>query len=307
MATVTTSTLAVTIAPGQTETLNMMTYLPTNYVPGQAYPLLVFFPGAGEIGTNAALLQVHGPFLYLKSGVDLGLNLIVVALQNFNANPRPAEVQGCINALKALYNVSALVGTGLSRGGQDWDWFISNAQSQTNEMAGLCLASSQSTGGIINEPGAMGGWEPAWMAAAKIPYWQACGTNDSFYSNYTTENGTEVLTSGILWKYQQYKALAPSLAFLDTWPGVGHGDPVWSDLYNPAWMSPSTGKSIYQWAAALGAAVTTPPVGPPLQGPLCFPQASTAQLSAISLPVAGDAYFNTTTGKTTYWNGTSWV
>lgn len=98
--------------------LNALTYLPTGYNSAKSYPVLLFFPGAGEIGTTASLLTNHGPFQYLKSGVDLGVDLIVVAIQNVNQNPRPAEVQLCINALKALYNITALIGTGLSRGGK---------------------------------------------------------------------------------------------------------------------------------------------------------------------------------------------
>jgi hypothetical protein len=239
-------------------------------------------------------LRVHGPFLYLKQGVDLGLNLIVIAIQNTNADPRPAEVQGYLNAVKALYKVSAFIGTGLSRGGQDWDWFISNAENQTAEMAALCLASSE--GAPSTEPGIPGGFQPSWLLANNVPYWQACGTADSFYSP----------PNGVLGKYNQLKAIAPQLAFLDTWAGVGHGDPVWADFYNPAWVSPAVGKSIYTWAASFGTGIVTPPVVPPAPSPLMIPAATPAQLAAIVSPTLWSAYINTGTGKLTIWNGTAW-
>src|ERR1700744_1165434 len=115
--------------------LNIMTYLPTNYDPTKAYPLLCYLVGSGEIGTNPSLLTAHGPFLYLKNGVDLGLNMIVVSIQYQNQNPRPAEVQIYLTALKAMYKVSAFIATSISRGSQCWDWFIGNAESQLGELS----------------------------------------------------------------------------------------------------------------------------------------------------------------------------
>lgn len=303
-------TISTIPAPGMApQTLNMMVYEPTNYDPTVACPCMIYLPGAGEIGTNPALLQVHGPFLYLttENPPDLGLNMLILAIQNVNPNPQPLEIQGYLNAIKALYKISAFIGTGISRGGEDWDWFIGNAQSQCNELAALCLASSQYTGGVINEPGALGNWEPGWMAAAKLPYWQACGTADGFYSLYTPEGGKEVLTGGILWKYQQYKAMEPNLAFFDTWAGVGHSDPVWSDFFNPAWTSPSVGSNIYKWAAQFGAAVVvpTPPVVVAPTAGLQLVPASAAQLALVT-PKEGLVYYNSDSEKITVGNGTAW-
>lgn len=170
--------------------------------------------------------------------------MIVIAVQNQNANPRPAEIQLYLNAIKALYKISAFIGTGLSRGGQDWDWFIGNAESQLAEMAALLIASSE--GPVTDEPGIAGSWSPAWFSANNVYYWAACGTLDSFYN----ANSLSVLP-----RYQSLKAVAPNLAFMDTWIGAGHGDPVWSDFFNPAWVSPTQGKSIYTFAASLGVPV----------------------------------------------------
>lgn len=228
--------------------LNMMTYLPTNYISTTAYPCLMFLPGSGEIGTNPALLQAHGPFAYIKQGVDVGLNLIVIAIQNVNPNPRPSEVQQYITAVKSLYNISGFIGTGLSRGGQDWDWFVSNAESQLAQMIGMVMFSSQ--GPVSDTPGIAGTWTPKWFVDTKVPYWFGIGTQDPFYDANKA----------------RYNALIASgaTAYWTEWPGVGHSDPVWSDGYNPAWIKNSLGKSIYTWAASLGQpVVVTPPPPPP--------------------------------------------
>lgn len=250
MATVTTGTL-------KGYSLNMMTYLPTNYDSTKAYPLLCYLVGAGEIGVDPTKMLVNGPFVYLKAGVDLGLNLIVVTIQYQNQDPQPSEAQKYITALKTMYNISAFIGTGISRGSQTWDWFIGNAESQLEEMAALAIASSE--GPVTDEPGIAGGWYPAWFLANNIPYWAACGDQDPFYA--TTSPYC------VLNRYNSLKAAAPKLAFLDVWKGVGHGNPVWSDFYNPAWISPTMGKSLYAWASSFGAlAVVAPPpvvVAPP--------------------------------------------
>lgn len=231
--------------------LNMMEYLPTNYDKTKSYPCLVFLPGAGELGTNAALLAVHGPFLYLKQGVDLSLDLIVLAIQNINQNPRPAEVQMYVDAIKAAYNISALIGTGLSRGGEDWSWYANNAESQLKQLSALALFSSQGT--VSDMASIPGTYNPQLYANDGIYLWQGCGTMDSFYDNRKAENAA-------------LAKIAPNLSIWTDWVGAGHGDPVWSDAYNPAWTKNTLNKSLYQWAASFGAsAVVAPPITvPPL-------------------------------------------
>lgn len=249
MATVTTKKLGST-------GLNMMEYLPTNYDPTKKYPCLVFLPGAGEIGSNAALLAAHGPFQYLKSGVDLGLDIIVLAIQNVNANPRPAEVQIYITTIKKLYSISAIIGSGLSRGGQDFMWYANNSESQLQQLAALVLFSSQGT--VSDMPNIPGTYNPSLYVKNNVAVWQGCGTADSFYDARKAE-------------YSALYKIAPSLATWTEWAGAGHGDPVWSDGYNPAWTKNSLGMSIYTWAAKLGASVVVPPppvvIPPPVVGP----------------------------------------
>ena len=264
MATITTKKLGTT-------GLNMMEYLPTNYDASKTYPCLVFLPGAGEIGTNAALLQAHGPFLYLKPGVDLGLDLIVLAIQNINQNPRPGEIQVYIDSIKAAYKISALIGTGLSRGGQDWAWFANNAENQLKELAALVLFSSQGT--VSDMPSIPGTYNPALFQKNNVVYWQGCGTMDSFYDARKAE-------------YTALAKIAPALAIWTEWAGAIHGDPVWSDGYNPNWTKNTVSKSIYQWAASFGSVIAQPQPAP-VPAPTTPPTPAPRTVTGLSITVNG--------------------
>lgn len=235
-----------TVTSGKILGLNMMTYLPTNFDVKKSYPCLIFLPGAGEIGTSASLLLNHGPFQYLKSGVDLGLDLIVIAIQNVNANPRPSEVQSYIDAIKKLYNISALIGTGLSRGGQDWDWYVCNSETQLAQMSALVMFSSQ--GPVGDTPGIPGTWSPSLFQKHGVKYWFGIGTADPFYANNKTRCNSLLV-------------LDKTLAAWTEWPGVGHSDPVWADGYNPNWTNNSLKQSIYTYSSKFG--VSSPIVVPP--------------------------------------------
>lgn len=85
-------------------------YLPSNYNSSKAYPCLVFLPGLGETATSGtSKLLVHGPFLYLTAAADLGLDLIVVAIEpNEQAGTDSAgkEVASYLSSLSSAYNIS---------------------------------------------------------------------------------------------------------------------------------------------------------------------------------------------------------
>ena len=96
---------------------NALVYTPANYDSSQSYPVLIFHPGAGEMGpghTDINLLKVHGPFQFINGTTDLGLDLIIIAIQPADADPRPNLINNDINAIKASYKISSIVCTGLS-------------------------------------------------------------------------------------------------------------------------------------------------------------------------------------------------
>lgn len=286
------------------QTLNVMGYEYTGYDPTVAVPCLLVFPGAGEIGTNPSLMLNAGPFSALKAGVDLGLKILVFEVQNQNQNPRPAEIQAYITALKGLYKISAIVLSGYSRGAQDVCWFIGNAESEMAEIAGVFEVSSE--GPVADEPGIPGAWEPAWFVQSGCLWWGVCGDQDSFYNS----NQYSMLP-----RFNALKAVAPKQAQFTVLPGVGHSSASWGPAYTPGKLLNAAGQDVYQWTASFGAAivVTPPPVvipPPPVVTPppagLQLPIATTAQLATVT-PANGLTYFNSATGKITVGNGTLWT
>lgn len=254
---------------------NALVYQPSMCNSTNACNCLYYFVGSGEQGTNAALLTANGPFTKIKAGVDMQLPLIVVALQAVNANPRPTEVDADITALRAKFNIAGIVGTGISRGGQSWDWYISNQQSYMNKVIGLVMGSSE--GPVSDEPGIAGTWTPSWFG--KIPYWFCIGTQDQFYN-------------ANLLRYQQLVA-AGGVAYWTGWPGAGHAAaPVWNDMYSLPGQAPDTTwknnvlkTDIYTWAASLGRS-TLVSIPPPVA--VVYSNAATSQTFTRSNCPAGD-------------------
>lgn len=220
-------------------------YLPSNYDKTKAYPCMLFFPGSGEVNGPITALNVHGPFLYLNKGVDLGLDLIVIAVQNSEQYPITY-----INAIKALYKVSTFIATGLSEGNMSWMEFAFIGEANFAQIGAFFMFSGEPEYGAAVR-------DPTLFVKYKSFYYAGCGDQDLFYN---------LQGKGMLELYNAIKALNPSLCDIDVWKGVAHGDPVWSDGYNPAWKSPTMGMSIYQKAASLypvAQPVVVPPVNPP--------------------------------------------
>src|SRR5579859_4405680 len=69
---------------------NAYVHLPDDYntTGSQKYPAIIFFPGTGEVGTNASLLLNYGPSHFIASGWDGKVTLngvtykpIIISLQ----------------------------------------------------------------------------------------------------------------------------------------------------------------------------------------------------------------------------------
>lgn len=238
------------VYPTKIAGLNALIYVSPGLDTTQPVNTVLFTPGAGEQGTDITKLYIHGPFQYLKAGVDIKANLVVVAVQNVNANPQPNEYQTYIDGIKKLYKVNKIVLTGLSRGGQNAEWFANNSEARLAEIAGIVVFSSQGT--VSDYPGIPGTQNPALYLKYNIPIWRGLGDQDFTYPINLTLS--KVMT-----------AAAPKLAIWTIWPGAGHGDPVWKDGYdpfpvatNPVYVTMK--QSIYQWAASImGSPVPAPP------------------------------------------------
>lgn len=237
------------IYPTKIQGLNALFYVP-NIDTTQPVNVLLFTPGAGEQGADIRQLYVHGPFQFLKAGVDIGANIVVCAIQNINPNPQPNEYQLYIDGIKKLYKVNKIVLTGLSRGGQNAEWYANSSEARLAGIAGILVFSSQGT--VSDYPGIPGTLNPSLYLKYNIPIWRGEGDQDFTWD--INNNANKLLG-----------ATAPRLASMTVWPGAGHGDPVWSQGYDPfpTGSSPlfvAMKMSSYQWAASVMGAPTTPPI-----------------------------------------------
>ncbi|MEO8569832.1 MAG: PKD domain-containing protein, partial [Ginsengibacter sp.] len=107
---------------------NAYVHVPWDYYanPNAEYPTIIFFPGTGEVGSNASLVIQNGPGAYISQGwngnVKIGadsVKFIVISLQPSSLWPNEAYIDTRIQTLKKLYRIDnqRLHLTGLSMGG----------------------------------------------------------------------------------------------------------------------------------------------------------------------------------------------
>ncbi|MFZ1528209.1 MAG: PKD domain-containing protein [Ferruginibacter sp.] len=114
---------------------NAYVHLPSTYSsnPTGYYPTIIFFPGIGEVGTNAGLVITHGPGAYIAQGWNGNVQVdgstvefIVISLQT-PGWPSEFQMNEKIQLLKATYRIdpNKLYLTGLSHGGWCSATFVS--------------------------------------------------------------------------------------------------------------------------------------------------------------------------------------
>ena len=107
---------------------NAYVHVPWDYNsnPTQKYATIIFIPGLGEVGTNAAAVISNGPGAYIQDGwngnVKVGsdsVKFIIISLQPPSAWPNTSDIDQRIQTLKTLFRIdkSKMHLTGLSMGG----------------------------------------------------------------------------------------------------------------------------------------------------------------------------------------------
>lgn len=129
---------------------NCYVHLPASYDGVRKYPAIVFFPGLGEVGSNASLVIANGPGAYITQGWNGNITIsgnttefIVCSLQPLTSYPGETDMKQRIDTLISRYAIDTanIFLTGLSHGGWCATSFVSdpvnNFASKIRAMVGV--------------------------------------------------------------------------------------------------------------------------------------------------------------------------
>ncbi|HSC52609.1 MAG TPA: PKD domain-containing protein [Phnomibacter sp.] len=226
---------------------NAYVHMPDDYDanPTKKYPVIVFIPGLGEIGTDASKLLVYGPGYYIKQGNKMQFTVngvvekpIVISLQPASSWPNPDVINTRIDSIMKRWRIdpNRLYLTGLSMGGFSADNYITGNANYAKKVAAIV---------------AMSAVEPNFPLTNLRPYalnggkwWGFEGTTDYRKMDLIRDTMNRIVPGSA--RYTQY---------------VG-GHCCWNTWYNPTWTE--NGENIYEWMLkqSLGASapVNQPPV-----------------------------------------------
>lgn len=224
--------------------LNCVYALPKNFDATKSYPLVLFFHGSGEAGTNIATMYNQGLPNVLKSGYQPPFDFIMAAPQATSYGCNPDWIQYILADVKSKYKIDTtrIYATGLSAGG--WATF----------------------GSQMNEPTSLGS-----TFAAIAPL--SAATQDLTAANYTNFKSTQTYVWDIVGATDvsyvannqalcnNINSVVPNLAQFYTRAGIGHGN--WIDIYNTTYKDP-TGQSIWQFLYSHTRGVSAPPTPVPI-------------------------------------------
>jgi dienelactone hydrolase len=224
--------VTVPIAPGSN--VKGWIYLPSDYNnTSKKYPVVFFYHGQGEAGTDPYLLLHQGVPQLIANGMrpDNILNpsdgqnysFIVLSVQHWSWSPNPEWLPYELDWLKQNYRVDTtrIYVTGLSAGGQE----------SFNAVTFNKMVSSLVTAAIPMSPPPLGTFSINMIQAYRIHTWFFTGDAD-------------VLKPTIQKYSEECDSVYPSSSKLTVYKG---DHCCWNSLYDINWKDPVSGWSIWQW------------------------------------------------------------
>ncbi len=211
---------------------NAYVHLPDEYNDSlsKRYPVIIFLPGIGELGTNASKLLVNGPSKYVAAGHNMQFTVngklekpIVISLQPSDPwPPNAAVLNRRVDSIVKRWRCDErrINGTGLSAGASSWGTYVSaGPTAMTNRLASMVVMS----GGVP-------------------------GTGISSIQNYIVNGGkwwgfegtTDPLQMDMLRDTCNYYKAASARYYR-----YAGGHCCWNTYYNPSWNE--NDESIYTW------------------------------------------------------------
>ena len=131
---------------------NAYVKLPSDYsTTTSTYPVIVFIPGIGEIGTNPAALINYGPNHFVAQGHNMEFTVngvvekpIVISIQPTAAWPGTAVLNRKLDSIVKRWrvNTNRIYLTGLSMGGWSWDNYVAQSTTYANRVAAMVIMSA---------------------------------------------------------------------------------------------------------------------------------------------------------------------
>ena len=247
-------------------TIGAWIHLPDDYnTTSQTYPLLIFFHGIGEAGTNLDAVLAQGIPKLISQGAKMDFTVggklykfIVVSPQSPSGWMNADQTDAIIEDLKSRYRVdlNRIYLTGLSAGGYATWTYPLGSTTYANKVAAIVPVSAA---GPDNQQNICN------IATAKIPVWTLCGSVDQFIDE--DRRLTDLINS----------CNPPVKALLTVTPGAGHSGSFWDQAYDVT--NKYNTPNIYQWMLGYSRNGSTPPVNQP-------PVANAGPNQTITLPTS---------------------
>ena len=211
---------------------NAYVHLPAEYADSTSkrYPVIIFIPGIGEVGTDPNKLMLNGPARFIAAGNPFVFNVngkiekpIVISIQPIDPwAPGPGTVNIKVDSIIKRWrcDLQRINGTGLSMGGQTWQNYVNTGNPVlTEKLASILVMSAPppdaGISGMKNFATAGGKW---WGFEGTQDYRQMSQVRDTM-NNYVYASA----------RYYQY---------------IG-GHCCWNTWYDPSWNE--NGESVYTW------------------------------------------------------------
>lgn len=217
-------------------------YLPDDYTTNTSanYPLLIFFPGIGEVGNGSAAelprVLANGTPKQIQQGIfprSFTVNgqtfKFIVLTPQFTSYPSPSDMNDILNYAIANYrvNIDRVYLTGLSwGGGMVWSYLCSGIQTAGRIAAAVPVCGS-------SDVWSWGGGNL--VASANVPIWATHNTGDNVVPASTSINNVNSVNNA---------PVPPTVrAKLTLFDANGHD--AWSTTYNLNYRENNL--NVYEW------------------------------------------------------------
>ena len=220
--------------------LNAYTYYPVGYEQGGNYPLIVFFPGLGEAGTNAQALLTYGPSGFIAKGYKPAA--LVISVQPTYGWVNETTISQVLAEITKNYHVDAnkIYLTGLSAGAAGILQYALTPDYGKNIAAVVPMSSTEVSRYYPNIPD---------IVQLPVKFLGFCGSADAQYPKMK----------------DLFSRLNQAKEGVAQFESVSGGHCCWNDRYSPDYKVPGTKGNIYDWmlSQSKGQVQDPPVITPP--------------------------------------------